>query len=86
MKNIDAEFANSNEFNIYELYQALTLDTICRTGMGVDFGIQKDIKNSKILDASRVIFTNKFNLLGVIISELIRNDEGCSVSIRFGIS
>ncbi|XP_028967635.1 cytochrome P450 3A31 [Galendromus occidentalis] len=67
LKNIDTEFANSNEFNIYELYQALTLETICKTGMGVDFGIQEDIKNSKILDSSRLIFTQKFNLVGVII-------------------
>ena len=69
MKNVDKDFDSSSECDIYELFQALTLDTICKTGMGVDFGVQDDVENSKILKHVKSIFSFPFNLLLVVIGE-----------------
>lgn len=68
MKNIDKDFKSSTECDIYELYQALTLDTICRTGMGVDFRVQDDIENSKLLKQVKAMFAFPYNLFVVVIS------------------
>lgn len=51
MENVDEDFIKSpkSECVIYNCYRALTLDTICRIGMGLDLKIQKDCQNSKYL-------------------------------------
>lgn len=54
--NVAVSSESGAEFDIYELYQALTLDTICRSAMGVNFGIQKDVANSEILQELKAIF------------------------------
>lgn len=71
MKNLEKEFKSSNQdVDLYEYYQALTLDTICRTALGVKYEIQNNIEHSEILRHVKVLFSNKMNLLTVLFGEL----------------
>lgn len=57
MDNVDKAFASGDgsvEMSI--LYEALTSESICRTAMGVDFAVQKDIVHSKLLKHLRAVF------------------------------
>ncbi|OQR74338.1 thromboxane-A synthase-like [Tropilaelaps mercedesae] len=68
MDNVHKEFASrGRSVDIYELYQALTLETICHTALGVDYDIQSDVANSKILQKVKVVFTLDFNLLSIFL-------------------
>ena len=69
IKNVDKDFANAKDCDFYELYQALTLDTICKTGMGVDFKIQNDIENSNILKQVKVMLSFHIDLVSVVVRE-----------------
>ncbi|OQR72996.1 thromboxane-A synthase-like [Tropilaelaps mercedesae] len=63
MENVDKAYATEGRVEeMYDLYQALTLDTICRTALGVGFGVQKDIANSKLLKQLKMIFSIGLNL------------------------
>ena len=55
MQKLDADSSKSSECEIYEHYQSLTLDTICKIGMGLDLNIQKDGKYSKYVRAAKAI-------------------------------
>ncbi|XP_003744550.1 cytochrome P450 3A56 [Galendromus occidentalis] len=67
MKNVDRHFAEDAECDFYELFQALTLDTICKTGMGVDFEIQSNIDNSAILRQVKMMLAYQIDLILLII-------------------
>ncbi|OQR76313.1 thromboxane-A synthase-like, partial [Tropilaelaps mercedesae] len=57
MENVDKAYASGGRsVEMYDLYQALTAETICRTAMGVDFGMQKDIEGNKLLRDMKVVF------------------------------
>ncbi|XP_070392757.1 thromboxane-A synthase-like isoform X2 [Dermacentor albipictus] len=56
-----AEYARSGEeFEIGELYEALSLDVICRSATGIDYNIQKNPKHS-LLISSRLLFNDTFS-------------------------
>lgn len=58
MTNVDKAYASEgHSVEMYDLYQALTLDTICGVAMGVDFQVQKDIANSKLLKRVKAMAT-----------------------------
>lgn len=82
MKNIDDCFINSRECDIYGLLQALTLDTICRVGMGVDFGVQKDVANSELLKQIRIMVSFPLGLMAVIL----RKSNSSHLGMLFGSS
>ena len=69
MENVDKNVGNSAESNLYDLYQALTLDTICKIGLGVDYRVQKDFKNSRALRRTRAILSMKVNLAFVAVGK-----------------
>lgn len=70
MKNLEKEFNSSNQdVDLYEYYQALTLDTICRTALGVKYEIQNNIEHSEILRHVKVLFSNNMNVLTVLFGE-----------------
>ena len=69
MDNIDDCYTNGTECDINNLLQALTLDTICRVGMGVDFGVQKDVTNSELLKKVKIMVSFPMGLLAVVLCE-----------------
>ncbi|OQR74337.1 cytochrome P450 3A31-like [Tropilaelaps mercedesae] len=81
MDNVHKEFASGGRsVDIYQLYQALTLETICHTALGVDYGIQKDVANSKILQKVKVVFTLNFNLLSIFLSKYHDSTENFNIN------
>ncbi|XP_003745699.1 cytochrome P450 3A6-like [Galendromus occidentalis] len=85
MENVDAAHVNGKEFDMYELYKGLTLDTICRSALGVDFEIQKNIAESRILHAIKALFNSPMNYLTVALACFhdIRRIGGSMVSRIF---
>ena len=73
MKNVDEASQNSSELKIYDCYQALTLDTICKIGMGVDFEVQSEISSSKYLRQMRAILSMTIDLYTVVFGERIKS-------------
>ena len=69
MKNVDSAFKNSAQCGIHDCYRALTLDTICKVGLGVDFKIQDDHKNSTYLRQAEVLLSLPLDWVVVIASE-----------------
>lgn len=67
MDNVHKAFASGGRsVDMYEFYQALTLETICRSAMGADFRVQKDIAKSKILHDVKSFFSLNLNILFVL--------------------
>lgn len=63
-----AEYARSGEeFEIGDLYQAMTLDVICRSAMGIEYNIQKNPKHS-LLVCSRMLFNCTFSWVAVLLA------------------
>lgn len=52
---VESYSANDQEFNIYELYQCLTMDTIAKVGFGFDTGSQ-DKREDAVIEAARRSF------------------------------
>ncbi|XP_028968770.1 cytochrome P450 3A5 [Galendromus occidentalis] len=71
MENVGSCFIEGKECDIYELLQALTLDTICRVGMGVDFGVQKDVANSKLLKQVKIMTSFPLTFMALILYSLV---------------
>lgn len=57
-----------DEFEIGDMYQALTLDVICRTAMGIQYNIQQT-PNHRFLNSSRMLFGSSFPILAVLLGE-----------------
>ena len=55
MQKLDEDSRKCFESEIYEHYQSLTLDSICKIGMGLDLKIQKDGKYSKYVKAAKAM-------------------------------
>jgi hypothetical protein len=66
IKNLDEDLKNSTEFDMHDNYQALTLDTICTLGMGLNHGVQKNFKKSEVLRRVRAIVNAPMNILLVL--------------------
>lgn len=61
------------EIEIYSYIQALTMDTICKTALGVDYDIQKDVPNHPILVQAKIMFESggsSSSVLGLILSSV----------------
>lgn len=66
VSNVDKVYeSGARSIELYILYQALTLETICQTAMGVDFAVQKDVANSKLLKHIRIIFSVSITLISL---------------------
>ncbi|XP_037507674.1 thromboxane-A synthase [Rhipicephalus sanguineus] len=62
------EYARSGEeFEIGNLYQAMTLDVICRSAMGIEYSIQKNPTHS-LLVCCRLLFNNTFSWISVLLA------------------
>lgn len=55
IKKLDEISENNNEFDIYKLYQRLTMDVICHCAFGIDTDMQNDV-NSDLMKKAAVIF------------------------------
>lgn len=63
-----AEYARSGEeFEIGNLYQAMTLDVICRSAMGIEYSIQKNPTHS-LLVCCRLLFNSTFSWIAVLLA------------------
>ncbi|XP_037507676.1 thromboxane-A synthase [Rhipicephalus sanguineus] len=63
-----AEYAHSGEeFEIGDLYQAMTLDVICRSAMGIEYNIQKN-PNHSLLASCRVLWNSTFSWVAVLLA------------------
>ncbi|XP_077558401.1 thromboxane-A synthase-like isoform X3 [Haemaphysalis longicornis] len=64
---IDEYARSGEEFEIGDLYQALTLDVICRSAMGIEYHIQKNPQHS-LLVSSRLLFSSTFSWIAVLLT------------------
>lgn len=64
---IDEYARLGEEFEIGNLYQALTLDVICRSAMGIEYNIQKNPEHS-LLVSSRLLFSSTFSWIAVLLT------------------
>lgn len=63
-----AEYARTGEeFEIGNMYQAMTLDVICRSAMGIEYNIQKNPEHS-LLVSSRLLFSGTFSWIAVLLT------------------
>ncbi|KAH8026228.1 hypothetical protein HPB51_017154 [Rhipicephalus microplus] len=64
---IDEHARSSEEFEIGDLFQAMTLDVICRSAMGIEYSIQKNPKHS-LLASCRLLFSGTFSWISVLLA------------------
>lgn len=74
--NVGDYTANSKECDLYLLYQGLTLDTICKSAMGVNFDIQKNLETDKLLKQVRSMLAFGMNVVVILIGETNDNSPG----------
>ncbi|KAL1473596.1 hypothetical protein MTO96_021892 [Rhipicephalus appendiculatus] len=63
------EYARSGEeFEIGDLFQAMTMDVICRSAMGIEYSIQKN-PNHSLLTSCKLLFNGTFSWISVLLGE-----------------
>ncbi|XP_022709023.1 cytochrome P450 3A14-like [Varroa jacobsoni] len=60
--------ANGQPIDIYRAFQTLTLDTICRTALGVNYGVLKNPDHPVLLRINGLFEMNYSIVLGVLLS------------------
>ena len=70
IRNVDEYHDQSKECDMYFLYQGFTLDTICKSAMGVNFEIQKNLETDKLLKQVRSMLAFGMNVVVILIGEL----------------
>lgn len=66
--SVESACEHDQEIEMYQLVQALTLDVICRTALGVNYGLQKDLRHP-ILGRAKAFFDIKIDLLFMLTSK-----------------
>lgn len=61
MRKLSEKCENGTEFNIYELLEGLTMDTIDRSAFGIHTDIQNNFDSNPLIDATRGVFSIKPN-------------------------
>lgn len=67
MTKIDQKAKTGSEFEIGDMYQALTLDVICRSAMGINYNLQQH-PNHSFLVSSRMLFSSTFSIIAVLLT------------------
>lgn len=64
---IDDLAKTGKEFEISNMYQAFSLDVICRSAMGIDYNLQKN-QDHGLLASSRMLFSGTFSFIAVLLA------------------
>lgn len=67
MSKIDQKAQAGGEFEIGDMYQAFTLDVICRSAMGINYNLQQH-PNHSFLVSSRMLFSSTFSVIAVLLT------------------
>ncbi|KAL1473595.1 hypothetical protein MTO96_021891 [Rhipicephalus appendiculatus] len=67
MDKIEEYARSGEEFEIGDLFQAMTLDVICRSAMGIECSIQKN-PNHSLLASCRVLWNSTFSWVAVLLA------------------